>query len=236
VAYDGTDFAGFQVLPKERTVQGVLQNALSKHCKEPIHVYGAGRTDAGVHAEGQVVHFDTESPTPPERYAEAVSRYLPKDVRIVQSREAGPGFHARFSAKSRIYRYAIVPGGRSPLIGRFAWMPRDDPDWEVLTQEASQLIGERDFQRFQTVGDEGTTVRRVLRAEVRRIRNGGFITLKDNAFLRGMVRWVVAALWARALGRMSAEQYDEMLDGRSRPQTLTPAPPQGLCLVGVRYQ
>ena len=236
VAYDGTDFSGFQALPERRTVQGTLQDALSKHCGELVHVYGAGRTDAGVHAQGQVVHFDTVSRTPPERYREALGRHLPRDVSILRSEAVSEAFHARFSATSRVYRYAIVPGPRSPLMGRFAWQPQETPDWTVLIARAAQLVGERDFRCFRITGDDGSTVRRLARCEVRRVGPGGVITLEANAFLRGMVRWIVAALWACATRRMEEEEFERMMEGVSRPQTLVPAPPQGLCLVRVRYR
>lgn len=236
IAYDGTEFSGFQALKDRRTVQGTLQDALSRHCQEPIRVTGAGRTDAGVHASGQVVHFDTASRTPPERYPEALSRLLPEDLEILESEEAESGFHARFSAKSRIYRYAIVPGRRSPMIRRFAWMPNEEPDWSVIRDEAERLVGEHDFRQFRSGTEERSTVRTMIRTGFRQAEGAGYLTLEANAFLRGMVRWIVRALWSRAVGRMSETELTDMIEGRSRPKTLIPAPPQGLCLVRVRYE
>ena len=222
-------------MPFRRTVQETLQRALSDHCGELIHVFGAGRTDAGVHASGQVVHFDTASRTPPERYPEALGRHLPHDLAVVRSEEVDDSFHARFSATSRIYRYAIVPGRRSPLTGRFAWMPRETGDWDLLGREAARIVGERDFRCFCGAGDYETTVRRIMRARLRRAGDAGLLTVEANGFLRGMVRWIVGALWSRATGRLDEDGLGEMLAGRSRPRTLIPAPPQGLCLVEVRY-
>lgn len=235
VAYDGTDFYGFQSLPDRRTVQGTLQEAISRHCGEPVHVYGAGRTDAGVHASGQVVHFDTAGRTPPERYPDALAGFLPKDVSVLESGEAGSDFHARFSAQSRTYRYAIVPGGRSPMIGRFAWMPREEPDWDLLRAESERLIGVHDFRLFRSGTEDLPTVRHVHRVGLRIDREAGYLTLEANSFLRGMVRWIVGALWSRATDRMSEDVFTAMIEGHARPKTLTPAPPQGLCLVRVRY-
>ena len=236
VAYDGTDFYGFQALPDRRTVQGTLQEAISRLCKEPVHVYGAGRTDAGVHASGQVVHFDTTGRTPPERYPEALAGFLPKDVSVLESGEAEGDFHARFSAQSRTYRYALFPGGRSPLIGRYAWMPREAPDWDLFRSESERLVGGHDFRLFRSGTEDQPTVRHVHRIGLRLDRGAGYLTLEANSFLRGMVRWIVGALWSRATGRMSEEQLTAMIEGHMRPKALTPAPPQGLCLVRVRYE
>jgi tRNA pseudouridine38-40 synthase len=236
IAYDGTDFAGFQFQPNQRTVQGDLEAALSKHCKEPIRVSGAGRTDAGVHAKGQVAHFDTQSPTPPDRYPEALGKWLPKDVAVLGSREVPGDFHARFSATRRMYRYAILPGRRDPILGRFAWMPKVSPDWERFGEDAARFRGEHDFQSFRIMGVETTTLREIQRIELSRIGPGAILKIEANAFLRGMVRWIVATLWARATSRMSDGEFGTMLSGGPRPETLVQAPPQGLCLVGVRYE
>jgi tRNA pseudouridine38-40 synthase len=121
------------------------------------------------------------------------------------------------------------------MIGRFAWTPEERPDGCVLRSEAERLAGERDFRLFRNGTEDRSTVRTLTRAEVREDRGAIYLTVEANAFLRGMIRWTVAALWARATGGMDEEQFTAMLEGRSRPATLTPAPPQGLCLVRVRY-
>ena len=235
IAYDGTDFAGYQRQPNLRTVQGVLEETLALHCKERIHVHAAGRTDAGVHADGQVVHFDTQGRTPSDRYPQALSRLLPRDLSVIQSEEADPGFHARFSATGRIYRYAIYPLSRSPLLRRVAWLPGEAPDWGILQCSAKRLVGRRDFRSFSLTGRPGPTIRDLRSIDIRPHHAGLVVTLEANAFLRGMVRWIIAALWARATGRLEDDELTAMIEARSRPTALIPAPPQGLCLVRVKY-
>ncbi len=154
---------------------------------------------------------------------------------MIASREVSPAFHARYSALSRTYRYALVPGARSPLLARYAWTPWQSPDWPLFAEEARRLEGEHNFNRFRSGTEERPTTRRLLQTTLRVDSGAAYFTLTANGFLRGMVRWIVAALWARATGAMTAAAFTDMLDARSRPETLVPAPPQGLCLVGISY-
>jgi tRNA pseudouridine38-40 synthase len=153
--YDGTDFAGFQRQPGRRTVQGELERALSRLLGETVHVVGAGRTDAGVHAAGQVANFLIHNPIPIERLPEVANRVLPRDIAIVDASEAGLDFNARRSATSRCYEYSVITGqGCSPILARFHLLVPYELDVEAMQKAAEFLIGEHDFRAFCVGAEE----------------------------------------------------------------------------------
>lgn len=203
---------------------------------DTIRVVGAGRTDAGVHALGQVVHFDTRCPIPVERLPQALNALLPRDLRVRRAMEVGPTFHARFSALSRVYRYAVVGDVLpSPLLERYALRLETMPDLSRMREAAGLFLGEHDFRGYALSGGYQTSRRIVHRVEVQRNRKLLLITIEANAFLRGMVRYLVSAMLEYGLGRVRLEDLQEVLATGRRPARWTPAPPQGLCLVKVRY-
>lgn len=197
---------------------------------------GAGRTDAGVHALGQVVHFDTRCPIPVERLPQALNALLPRDLRVRRAKEVEPTFHARFSALSRVYRYAVVGGVLpSPLLERYALRLEEIPDFNKIREAASLFIGEHDFRGYALSGEYQTSRRVVHRIEVQKHKQLLLWTIEANAFLRGMVRYLVSAMLEYGLGRARLEDLQKVLTTGRRPACWTPAPPQGLCLVKVRY-
>ena len=238
VEYDGTDFAGFQLQGKgERTVQGALETAITRATGETVRVHGAGRTDAGVHATGQVVHFETGWVVPPAKAAIALREFLPRDVAVRESREAEPGFHARFSATGRRYRYAILNRTQpSALLGRFALHRADRLDVDVMGAVAAELTGVHDWATFGVAAERGqSTVRHVWLVDVRRWRGCVFITVEGNAFLRQMVRAFVGTLLLAGQGRLTPEGARRLREARERRVCPKIAPPHGLCLLRVRY-
>ena len=255
VQYDGTDFSGFQRQRSGRpSIQGVLEQALTRLTGQPARVVGAGRTDAGVHALGQVVHWRTTHAIPTERLAAALNSRLPPAVRVVAAEEAPASFHARRDATSRIYCYHILNRARpSPLAGRFAWWVPGALRWEAMTRVAAALPGRRDFGLLGSPLRPGQgTVRTVYacRLDARSLATGGQVVrlaIEADAFLYRMVRLVAGLLVRVGLGQLESEGVLEALaspvGGTSaggqpprRPARLAPAAPaQGLCLVHVHF-
>ncbi len=237
VQYDGTDYAGFQVQPDRPTVQGTLEEALGKLLNETVRVAGAGRTDAGVHAEGQVVSFTTDSVIPLERIVPALNALLPPPVVALCAEEAPPGFHPRFGARRKEYRYRILNRELpSPFEGRFAWHIPEPLDVAAMQAAASELVGEHDFAAFCAAGGAArTSVREVLELSVERRGELIEITVLGNGFLYMMVRIIVGTLVEVGRGRMSPARVREILASRDRTRAGPTAPPRGLALIRVEY-
>ena len=235
--YDGTDFHGFQRQRGLRTVQGVLEETFSRLLGEPIRVIGAGRTDAGVHALGQVASFQTSRPIPADRLLGVLNRSLPADVKVQSCREVEEGFHARRAARSRTYRYTATERAvPSPLKGRYALIVPPGLQVERMERLARRLVGERDFRAFQGGGAETkSTVRRLIRLECRRQEEVIAITAEANSFLYQMVRIIAAALLAVGRGEMSGGDVLKALRAGERQMLPGPAPACGLCLIAVSY-
>ncbi len=237
VEYDGSDFSGFQWQHGERTVQGALEAAILQRTGQQIRLTGAGRTDAGVHAVGQVVSFSAETRIPVDRMAIALNSALPSDCSVRSVAEVAPEFSARFSASSRVYGYVIrCCDTRSPLWRRFSAPCKYRLNVSNMQSAASYLIGEQDFAAFtnQLQPDE-PTMRDVMRCSV--AQHGRFVVVRieANAFLRGMVRCVVGTLMQVGDGTRSPEYIRDLIDSRDRRLAGPSAPPQGLCLLRVRY-
>jgi tRNA pseudouridine38-40 synthase len=241
VEYDGTDFHGFQVQGKgERTVQSVLEEAvLTLVPREKIVLHGAGRTDIGVHALGQVVSMETESVLPIERWGIALNSLLPPDISVARVEEADLSFHARFSAKQRTYGYLIwTRRTRSALWGRYSWHLRRPLDLVLMREAAMPLIGIHDFASYARAGGNPgrTTTRDLKTLKIRRVRDGVLVTVTANGFLRTMVRNLVGGLVAAGTGQLPPTALEEILDLRNRSRNpIPPAVPQGLFLWRVDY-
>ncbi len=235
--YDGTDFHGFQLQRRLRTVQGVVEERFSRLLREEIRITGAGRTDAGVHALGQVVKFHTSRPIEIGRFAEVLNAALPDDVKVQVCEEADASFHPRRDAISRTYRYTIVEKATpSPLIGRFALVLPGRLDVEMMDAAARPLVGRHDFVAFQAAGSEtATTERRLIRLDCERTGNRIEITAEADSFLYQMVRLLVGGLVKVGRGDISPAALAEALKTGRRLLKCPPAPPCGLCLVRVSY-
>lgn len=234
VEYDGTDFEGFQVQKHRRTVQGELEKALRRITGEKVRVTGAGRTDTGVHAAGLGVHFDTEWGRPLPVLHRALNAVLPIDIALRQLGETPPGFSARFSAKSRAYRYTILNQAvRSPLAERYALLVSQPLDADAMETAARYLIGEHDFGAFGTPPKGDNTMREMYAARVQRDGARLLIDLKANAFLYRMVRRIVGTLLLVGQGRLSPIEFRQVLEKKRRAGESVP--PHGLCLIAVEY-
>lgn len=233
--YDGTDYAGWQVQPDVATVQGALEEALEKILKEPTRVHGAGRTDAGVHAAGQVAHFETTGAMTAEEFERALNALLPHDVRVVAAEEAPRGFHARYAARSRTYRYAVTFAD-SVFARRHAHYVAGPLDVEAMREAARALVGEHDFAAFGNLSEDyDTTARDVTELRLEETLGGLEFYVTANAFLYKMVRNVVATLLAVGRGELAPAVVRRILEEKDRAALGPPAPPRGLTLMRVTY-
>ncbi len=237
IEYDGTDFAGFQWQTGQRTVQETLENALRKRTDQEVRITGAGRTDAGVHALGQVVSFACETNIPLTRMALALNGVLPPDLSVREVQETEETFSARFSASSRLYAYFILnrptPSALFRRYSAFCPMPLDV---QAMHAAAQSLLGERDFAAFANdLHDDRVTKRDMMRCSVGKSRQFVIVRVEANAFLRGMVRNLVGTLMEVGLGKRPADSLEALLESRDRRQAGATAPPQGLCLLKARY-
>lgn len=237
IEYDGRAYAGWQFQRHAPSVQAALERAISRVANAPVSVTCAGRTDAGVHALGQVIHFDTVAVRPLRGWLLGVTSGLPDDIAVTWVREVADAFSARFSATGRSYRYIILPRATRPglLNGRVAWTCRD-LDAASMHAAAQALVGEHDFNAFRAIGCQAPHARR----EITRISvgyHGPFIHLdvSANAFLHHMVRNIAGVLMAIGAAEQSVNWAQQVLEGRDRTQGGVTAPAEGLYMVAVDY-
>lgn len=235
--YDGTDFVGWQAQTNGRSVQAVLTDAISTVADVAVDVHGAGRTDAGVHAEYQVVHFESEAKRTERQWLLGINSNLPDDVSVHWVRPVAADFDARRSALWREYRYAImIRSTRIALERRFVWWLRDSLDYGSMTAAAAGLIGELDFSAFRAAHCQSTTpMRRMLRITVAAKDGRVEIRFRANAFLYHMVRNLVGTLVSIGRGEADAGWARELLAGRDRRMASATAPARGLSLTRVAY-
>ncbi len=236
VEYDGTAYAGFQLQKTGRTIQGELEGALVAVTGQKVRVTAAGRTDAGVHALGQVVHLEVEWAHSPGDLQRAWNASLPEDIAVLAVARVAPGFHARFGARSRVYRYRVYDGPvRRPLLSRYAWHVRRPIDGERMDEAAKLLVGRHDLAAFGRAPQGENTVRTVLAAGCQSDGEMVSIEIEADAFLQHMVRRVAATLVAVGQGRLSVQEFSDIVRARDPRRAAGLAPPHGLCLVAVRY-
>lgn len=238
IAYDGTNYCGWQVQPNGITVEEVVNKALKKLTGEDIQVIGASRTDSGVHALANVAVFDTHTTIPPERISYALNQRLPEDIVIVKSEEVAEDFHPRYCDCSKTYEYHIlntrIPIPTKRLTNYFVSY---DLDVEKMRKAAGYLIGEHDFVSFCNVRtDVEDTVRTVTELEI--LKDGEEITIRisGNGFLYNMVRIIVGTLIRVGRGFYEPEKVKEILEAKDRKAAGVTAPPHGLILAEIRYE
>ncbi|MEX0373961.1 tRNA pseudouridine(38-40) synthase TruA [Spiribacter pallidus] len=237
IEYDGAEYSGWQRQAHARSVQAALEGAISAVACHPVEVAAAGRTDAGVHALGQVVHFDTAAKRPDRAWVRGVNSHLPADIGVRWVAHPGAGFDARRSGLARRYQYLLQDTPLRPVLARqrvgWTWQSMDVA---AMAAAAAPLIGEHDFSSFRAAGCQAPhAVRRLLRLDV--YRQGGVVVfdVEANAFLHHMVRNLVGSLMQVGSGERSSDWLAEVLAARDRRRAGVTAPAAGLYLLGVRY-
>jgi len=237
IEYDGSEFHGWQIQSNAHTIQAEMEDAVFKITGEKVRVTGAGRTDAGVHALGQVAHFDTSSVIPADKFKNALSAVLPAGVAVICSEEVDFNFHSRFSATGKTYEYKILNRPiRSPLMENRSWHIREALDLKALKQAAEVFPGTHDFSSFCASG-------RIIYDFERRIYESEWNVQEDfliyrvtgNGFLYNMVRIMVGTMAEVGMGKRKPESISDILQGKNRDLAGITAPPQGLYLVKVHY-
>ena len=237
IAYDGTDFYGFQIQAQERTVQGTLETVLQTIARTPVRVIGAGRTDAGVHAIGQVIAFWMPWRHPPADLQNALNANLPPDIVVQHLTTAQPNFHPRFDAHRRQYRYTILNQPLPDVLRRRYTAHIAPPlQMERMQQASRLLLGTHDFAAFGRPPQGSNTVRTITQAQWQANGPELTFTITANAFLYRMVRNIVGTLIQVGLGRLNVEDVQTILQTRDRAAAGPPAPAAGLCLTRVIYQ
>jgi tRNA pseudouridine38-40 synthase len=237
VAYDGTNYSGWQIQPNAPTVEQAIDKALFSLTGENIHITGASRTDAGVHALGNVAVFDTESPIPGDKFCFALNRFMPEDVCIQSSRQVSDTFHPRHCNTVKTYEYKILNTTFPiPQMRNFAWHVSGNISLEKMQESAALLVGEHDFKSFCCVRTQAeSTVRTIYSLDV--IREGACIKIRitGNGFLYNMVRIITGTLIQVGKGQLDVSDVEQMLEAKDRTSAGQTAPPQGLTLVGIEY-
>ena len=237
ICYDGTRYRGWQRLPgKDDTIQGKIETALSRILGENIEISGSGRTDAGVHAQGQVANFHCESRMSAEEILAQLRRYLPEDIGIYSCKEVSERFHARLNAREKTYRYRIW-NSEQPCVfqRRFVTVMQEKLDLAAMNRAAQYFVGEHDFSAF--CGNpkfKKSTIREVYSVEVKAVGEEVHITARGEGFLYNMVRIMVGTLVEVGRGERDADSVPELFGGK-RAQAGFLVPPQGLCLREVKY-
>jgi tRNA pseudouridine38-40 synthase len=239
LAYDGTTFAGWQRQRDDRSVQGVLEAAIAEVVGRPVTVVGAGRTDRGVHALGQVATFETDSAIPPERFPLALNCHLPDTVRVYEAEAVSAGFHPCLSATGKHYRYTIWCGRIAPALwSRFVAVVHHDLQWPPMVEAAGAMLGRRDFRAFRNAakGQEGiSTVKDVAQILLRRFDRWLVVDVVGSGFLYKQVRTMVGTLLEVGRGRIPPRQVAAILKAGDRRRAGPTPPAAGLCLMQVFY-
>lgn len=262
LAYDGADFHGWQIQPGQSTVQALVTETLEQLTQQPIVLYGAGRTDAGVHAWGQVANFSTVSSLLPGDFARGLNALLPPSVRIRHAEEVAPDFHARWSAQAKTYIYRIYRGRVvAPFEWRYVYHDAGPLDFSAMSEAAAVFVGEHDFTSFaastgsEEIDQDRLTIRAIYQSAMLACGQTGplpdwlpdslpwplpgpdewVFAIRGRSFLRHMVRKIVGTLLDVGRGRLQPSDIPRIIELRDRAQSGPTAPPQGLCLVSVEY-
>ena len=237
IQYDGAAYHGWQIQKNDRTIQGEIQKALKLMTRQKIVLNASGRTDAGVHALAQAANFKCSTKLTPEAFQKGLNSLLDNDIVILDCKQVQESFHARFVAKAKTYKYRILNRNLPSAIDRNLWFIRSPLNLDNMKQAAKNIIGTHDFKAFEGTGSPRVhTIRAITKAEFV-IHDKGFITfhIQGNGFLRYMVRNIVGTLVDVGLGKISVEDFRQVLLSKDRKKAGITAPGQGLFLVCVEY-
>ena len=237
VQYDGSRYSGWQTQPGKKTIQGELVEALSNLVGTKIPVHGASRTDAGVSALGQVALFEIDSPIPTENFPDAINGRLPRNIVVTSAEQVPPKFDLMGDVKSKLYRYTIHTGRYRPVMKlNQCWHLHKKLDVAAMNEAAQLLIGTKDFKSFASAADKReSSIRTIFRCEVTNEDKLIHIDVEGDGFLYNMVRNIVGTLVEIGTGRWKPDKINEILEARDRTAAGRLAPPQGLCLMWIKY-
>ncbi|MCK5450424.1 MAG: tRNA pseudouridine(38-40) synthase TruA [Candidatus Omnitrophica bacterium] len=237
ISYDGTKFKGWQVQKNGRTVQEEIEKAIKRVFGKTSRIHGAGRTDSGVHAKGQVAHFKTSYDIPTRNIPPALNRVLPDSIVIIEAEEVSLNFHSRFDAKSKIYKYYIInTDHRDPFSAKYSWRVPYTLNMALMKREADVLEGEHDFKSFQASDKtERTSIREIRYVRVIKKNSKIIIEIKGNGFLYNMVRNIVGTLIDIGRGHLPPGSMKKILKAKDRTQAGPTAPAKGLFLMKIEY-
>lgn len=237
ISYDGTRYYGWERQPGRETIQGKLENVLSRMCEMEVEVIGAGRTDAGVHAKEMTASSRFETRLAPEQIKDYMNKYLPEDIAVLDVRVASPQFHARYKAVGKTYRYTCYAGNEKPVFDRkYVTVLDFTPDVEAMRLAASYLIGSHDFKSFCGNSHmKKSTVRVVDKIEITQKRGYIYFTFHGTGFLQNMIRIIMGTLLDVGRGQYPPEHVKEILEALDRTVAGPTAPACGLCLIRVDY-
>lgn len=237
VAYDGTNYHGFQIQPNAVTIQSILNTAVERILNHEVKITGAARTDAGVHAMGQVVNFSTHKTITHDNLIRGLNSMLPRDVRITGAKDAPDDFHARYSAKSKVYVYCILNRrDNSPFLTRFAHHIPYPLNVPLMRQTIKETLGEHDFSSFKKKDEVyHTTVRNMLRAGVAQKGDVVYVIMEATGFLRYMVRNITGTLILAGKEKITPTEFKAILESRKREMAGPTAPAHGLFLRQIKF-
>jgi tRNA pseudouridine38-40 synthase len=237
IAYDGTDYHGWQGQPGMKTVQGTLHDALLRLTSQSVRVNGSSRTDAGVHALGQVANFHIDCAVPTENMAKALSRLLPDDITVAEAVEVAEGFDAISDTRGKLYRYMIYTGDIRPVMDiRYCWHRQGRLDIDAMKAAAGLFAGTKDFKSFAGAADQRLdSVRTVSRCEITKEESWIYVDVAGDGFLYNMVRNIVGTLVEVGRGRWKPAIISEILAAKDRSAAGPTAPASGLCLMRIWY-
>jgi tRNA pseudouridine38-40 synthase len=237
IAYDGTQYHGWQCQPNALTVQEVFSKTVEKILDHPVKIYAGGRTDTGVHAMGQVINFYTEKRIELASLAKGLNSLLPRDIRVKDTREEGSSFHARYSAKAKTYVYCILNAPyNSPFLERYTWHISYALDISAMDYAARILLGKHDFSAFKKKDEMyKSSVREIVRAGVKRKGDIIYFIIEAEGFLRYMVRNIVGTLVLAGAGKITIEEFTAILESKEREKAGPTAPARGLFLRKIKY-
>ncbi|QVL30673.1 tRNA pseudouridine(38-40) synthase TruA [Telmatocola sphagniphila] len=238
LSYDGTDFKGWQTQPDCRTVQETLENAIKEITGEKVHVLGSGRTDAGVHAVGQVANFRTSSRLTPDAFLRAVTTKLPEDICIREASEVDYSFDSSRHAVRKLYRYIILDSPlKNPFMRKYAFRCKHRLDARKMAEACKAFLGTHDFHSFETNWpNRNTSIRTILHISVNRVGEFIWVDIEADGFLYNMVRSIVGTLIQIGRDRWPVDCVKKILEAQDRMEAGPTAPPEGLYLMRVSYE
>jgi len=237
IAYDGSEYHGWQTQPGKRTIQESLTEAIQNLIGSDVRVFGASRTDAGVSALGQVALVQIDSPIPVENLTKAITHRLPTDIAVAEAVEVPQGFDVMGAVKSKLYRYTIFTGPLRPVLQiRHCWHLPAELDTAAMNEAAKIFVGKKDFKSFASADDQRrSSVRTIFRCDVTSEGDFVYVDIEGDGFLYNMVRNIVGTLVEVGIGKQNAEKIKQILEAKSRTAAGPIAPAAGLCLMWIKY-